>query len=268
MQPDAPAPEAPPVAVEPAPLFIQPKAADAAPRRTAPAPVAHDPEAPYGWIIDSVTKERRPKKTAGRQIKGGGQPVAAPKKRPATKARTATVASVAQGVPVVAEANHAAQVGSIIDMAWMVGASMPVAPPGKVLGVDVHRITVIAKAQAGVLKETRDETARGIGALADHVGSIGRVVEKVAAEDGPAWILLAMMALTPMVAATAALWRAPMAEVEQKAAAVAADWETFVAAQMGQAGPQQPAIDGELAMPPGAQYPGEVPLFETATVAA
>lgn len=251
-------------------LFVQPNAEDKKPRRvaTAPAPMPHDAEAPYGWITDPTAPGgRRPKKTAGRQVKGGGRPVAAPKKRPATKPRTATVAEVTQGIPTAGDADHARQVGAIIDMGWMVGASMPTAPPGRFLGIDFRRITLMTKAQTGVLKDTRDSTARGIGAIADHVGAVGRVVEKLADEDGIAWALVAMMALTPMVAATAALWRMPMDKVEERAAAVDAEWTAFVAAQMANATEAPRAIEGET-VAPGATYPGEVPLFDAGTLAA
>lgn len=255
---------------QPAPLFIQPSAADKAPRKAPGAPTVKpmpaDPEAPYGWITDPITKEVRPRKTAGRRAKGAPKPVAAPKARAAAKPRaTPPPAGITAPVTAVQDINHAEMVGDIVDAAWMIAASVPMPKPGrKLFGLKVYEYAIRAKAQASVLKQERDTLAMGVGQLADHVPAVSKAVQWLGREDGPTWMLTAAALLSPVVASSSAIWSMPIAEVETIAANVDTEFKEIVnqtknamiaAAQM-QA--QQNALAAEAAS--GGRYPGEVPF--------
>lgn len=195
-------------------LFIEPDAAANEARRAAapPRPMAADPEAPYGWMVDPVTGEKRPRKTAGRQKAGGrGKSTPPPKKRTANAPRVARAPQPAAGPPPVAGANHAQQVATLLDMAWMTAAGIPTPPLGaRVLGVDVHALSIRSKASAAILVDHRTALAQSVGTIADHVPMIGRGLDAASRDDGPVWIFPVMFALVPFAGQMAAMWRAPI----------------------------------------------------------
>lgn len=265
------APEAPDAAPVLDPLFVAPDPADSVPRRAAPPkaaakspkPMPADPEAPYGWTVDKATGERRPKKTAGRQpAAGAGRAAAAPRKRAANRPRTLAPAPESPqvgGDSPVQPAQHSAMVEDIIDGTWMIAASAPVLDKS-VLGIHLGKLAIRAKAQAAILRDTRQSTAKGIGDVADHVPVVGAAVRWLGGSEG-GWILPAMLALIPLVVASADVWKGSIESVSGLAHRTDQEWKAFVSEQQRAAQAEAAArtIDGQ-AVESGAQYPGEVPL--------
>lgn len=257
-----------PAANDAPPLFIQPTAADAAPRTGPPAPpvkppkpVTVDPEAPYGWMTDPITKEVRPRRSAGRQSKGGtAKKVAAPPaKRAANQPRIAPPAPGSDSP--IEPANHAEQVSQIIDGLWMMVAGIP-KNEMKGFGIDFGALTVRAKAQAAVLADQKPSLSQGIGMIADHVPMVASGVEWLTKDGGPGWIIPAAMVLIPFAAASAAIWRAPLAEIEALAERTDNQWAALVhhqQQQLAQAAAEESAAQAQHAQYVAA-YPGEVPL--------
>jgi len=253
--------EAPPEVIDqadaadqgPAPaLFVQPDAAAAAPRRAAapPRPMPADPEAPFGWMVDPRTGEKRPRKTAGRQKTAGrGKATPPPKKRATNAPRVARPAGPDGAPPPMAASSHTTQAGMLLDMLWMTAAGIPTPPPGaRALGVDVHAVSIRTKASAAVLAHHKPAVAQSVGTIADHVPMIGRGIEAMSREDGAAWVFPVMFALVPFVGQMAAMWKAPIDQI----AGMAAQTDATFRAMVGPA-PQAPA-----AVAPS--IPGEVPL--------
>ena len=260
------APEAPAAPEALDPLFVAPDAADNTIRRAAPPKVAKpkpmpvDPQAPYGWIDDpSAPGGRRPKKTAGRRAAGAGQPTPAPRKRAANKPRAiappAPESTQVDDGP-VKPANHAAMVEDIIDGTWMVAASLPVFDKS-ILGIHVGKLVIRAKAQAAILRDTRQSTAQGVGAIADHVPMVGGAVRWLGGSEG-GWMLPAMLALIPLVVASADVWKGSIESISALAQRTDAEWQAFVSAQKRAAQAEAAArtIEGTAV----ARFEGEEPL--------
>lgn len=162
-----------------------------------------NPEAPYGWMVDPVTGETRPKKRPG---KGKGKAVQAPRERAATKPRAAkTVPST--------NTDYRGQVMGLLDGVWTLAASIPAPDPGTlVLGRDLSNPVTRVKAQAAIMKDNGAGLVNGIGIMAQHSAPVRNFITKAGDESGPAWILPAMMALLPFVAQSTAMWRAEMSD--------------------------------------------------------
>ena len=229
-------------------LFIEPSATAHEARRAAAPPRAmpHDPEAPYGWMVDPKTGERRPRKTAGRQVKSGrGKSTPPPKKRAANAPRVARPAPDASA-PAPIGSSHAAQAGMLLDMVWMTAAGIPTPPPGaRVFGVDVHGVSIRSKASAAILAHHKPAVAQSVGTIADHVPLVARGIEAASRDDGPAWVFPVMFALVPFVGQMAAMWRAPVDQIAGLAAQTDAQFR---------------AITGSAPAPVEQRIPGEEPL--------
>jgi hypothetical protein len=225
--------------------------------------MAHDPEAPFGWMVDRRTGERRPKKTAGRQMPARKQ-VPAPRKRNANRPRIKPPTSDTDALPPapIAVADHASQVADLIDGVWMVAAAASTPKPDtRVLGVNVYGLAVRVKAQASLLGDHKPALAQTIGTMADKVPKVGRAVEWLAREDGPGWILQGMMILIPFVAQTQAMWRMPVDELAPIAAQVDRQFEQIVRSQQALMAQQLAAKQtADVSRETSAPYPGEVML--------
>lgn len=227
-------------------LFIEPSATAREARRAAAPPraIPHDPEAPFGWMVDRATGERRPRKTAGRQVKGRGKSTPPPKKRAANAPR---VAPPPPGAAPVAS-SHAAQAGMLLDMVWMTAAGIPTPPPGaRVFGVDVHGVSIRSKASAAILAHHKPAVASSVGAIADHVPLVARGIEAASRDDGPAWVFPVMFALVPFVGQMAAMWRAPLDQIAGLAAQTDAQFR--VVTGTAPAAPVEQRIPGEVPLP-------------------
>jgi len=163
--------------------------------------VTTDPEAPYGWMTDPVTKERRPKKRPGKQSKNQQ----APPTRPTNKARTAPPPA-GSGDDLK---DYSGPVSELCQGVWMILASVPTADL-KIGKISLHDASIKAKAQAAILKENGGQVVKGVGMIAEHNAGFRKGLDKLVAESGPAWVLPAMFVLMPFVGQSLALWRAPV----------------------------------------------------------
>ena len=221
--------------------IVTPTADDKKPRTEARAakqdkPVVADPEAPYGWMTDPKTGERRPKKRPGRQ-KPGGTTTEAPRDRATNRTRKTkpTVTRKSQG-------EYAKPVGDLLEATWMVLAAAPELPAKKVLGVDLATITTRLHAQASIIKDESGGLVNGITAMAAHNDTVAKAVDKLSEESGPAWILPAMFALLPFIAQTAAMWKAPVAgDVTVLAKKTESEWKTFMDSMLHKTPAEPPA---------------------------
>lgn len=184
------------------PDVLTPDAADKKTRSEQGPPA--DPEAPYGWMIDPVTKERRPKKRPGRQKNN----VSAPPTRPNNKARSEPPpAAAAEGDKL---RDYSGPVSELCQGVWMILAAVPDTKI-KIGKISLADVSIKAKAQAAVLKENGDGVIKGVNMIAQHNDGFRRGLDRLASETGPAWVLPAMFVLMPFVGQSLALWRAPVA---------------------------------------------------------
>jgi len=174
--------------------------------RTAQAPKASktpttDPGAPFGYMKDPKTGEVRPKKRPG---KGPSTTAPAPKDRPGGQARTRPATP--------SKKNYAQDVTALCESVWMLAAAVPEVKPGtKVLGRDVHDLTVKIHAQAELVNTESDSIVRGLVIMAENSAPVAKGLDKLSAENGPAWVLPAMFALLPFVAQSVTMWKSPVA---------------------------------------------------------
>jgi hypothetical protein len=168
-----------------------------------------DPGAPFGYMKDPKTGETRPKKRPG---KGPTTTAPAPKDRPGGQARTRPATS--------SKKNYAQDVTALCESVWMLAAAVPEVKRGtKVLGRDVHDLTVRVHAQAEIVNTESDSIVRGLVIMAENSAPVAKGLDKLTAENGPAWVLPAMFALLPFVAQSVTMWRSPVAgDVEALAA--------------------------------------------------
>lgn len=207
-----------------APEVVKPEAADRKTRGAAPpkSPVA-DPEAPYGWMTDPKTGEKRPKKRPGRQSKT----VPPPRERPANTTRGKAAPPKSR--------DYTGPVSELTEAMWMIMASVPVIDT-KVAGVNLKIAAVKTKAQAAILKDNAAGVVQGVTIMAQHNTAVAGGLDKLTSESGPAWILPAMFALVPFVAQSAAMWRAPVAgDVEKLAKRTEAEWDQMIHGAMADA---------------------------------
>lgn len=211
--------------------IVTPDPEDKKTRAALPAgkPPVTDPEAPYGWMTDPKTGERRPKKRPGKQSKN--QPP--PPGRKTNAARSAPKGST--GTP-KAPADYSQPVFELINGLWMLGAGVPTVE-NKVFGYDLKPLTIRVKAQAAILKDNAVPITKGVNLMAQNNDAVRRGVEKLTSDgDSPLWVLPAMFALLPFVAQSAAMWRAPVAgDVELLAKRTENEWEDFMGAAMREA---------------------------------
>lgn len=195
-------------------------------------PPVTDPEAPYGWMTDPKTGERRPKKRPGKQAKS--QP--APPNRPANKTREASPGSTST-------ADYSGQIYELVNGVWMLTASIPTLDQ-RFLGYDLRPVSVKIKAQAAIIRDNGPAVIKGLNLMAQNNETVRRGVEKMGSDNGPMWVLPAMFALLPFVAQSAAMWRAPTAgDVELLAKRTEAEWDEFVGAAMREAAAEAQAAE-------------------------
>jgi hypothetical protein len=163
--------------------------------------VTADPEAPYGWMIDPKTKERRPKKRPGKQSRSEQ----APPTRPANRARSEPPPAGSGD----SLKDYSGPVSELCQGVWMVLAAVPDVN-FKLGKIDMHEVGVKAKAQAAVLKENGDGVIKGVNMIAQHNATFRAGLDKAAADAGPLWVLPAMFVLMPFVGQSLAMWRAPV----------------------------------------------------------
>lgn len=177
-----------------------------------------DPGAPYGYMKDPVTGETRPKKRPG---KGPSTTAPAPKDRPGGQARTRTAP---------AKKNYAQDVTALCESVWMLCAAVPEVKAGtKVLGRDVHDLTVRVHAQAELVNTNSDSIVRGLVIMAENSAPVAKGLDKLSAENGPAWVLPAMFALLPFVAQSVTMWKSPVkGDVELMAAETSNKFNTLI----------------------------------------
>jgi len=199
------------------PLFVAPNADDKAPRRAeSPRPIAHDPDAPYGYMTDPRTGEVRARKTAGRQ---SARKTPAPRKRPANRPRVApkpaTPSTDLEPVAPVGPPNHREQVGEVCGGVWMVTSSIPTPnPPGRrFLGINLRNLVVRLKVQGHVIGANRDQLAQHVGTMADRIPQVARGVEWLTDENGWGWMIPTLFGLVGFVGQSQAAWQSPIAEL-------------------------------------------------------
>jgi hypothetical protein len=220
-------------------LFPEPAAKDSAPRVTKAPEVPPDPDAPFGWMVDPVTKERRPKRAPGRGATKGKAATPPPPNRAANKPRTVS------GEPIKPARTYPEKIGELADTLWMITAATPVVQ-GQFLGRDLHEVTVKVKAQGAILRDQRPALIQGLGMMAEHSAAVRSGIDWISSDGGPGWILPAVFALMPLVAQTAALWRGPIEQAAPLAQRTAAEFAQM-AQQMGMvpaAAPNPPGVSG------------------------
>jgi hypothetical protein len=227
------------------PLFIQPTKDDERPRLSVikggkPKDMPADPEAPYGWMVDPKTGERRPKRTPGRQSKQAGRKAAEPPaNRRANKPRTINATSVSKPH----ERSYAQKVAELLDSVWMVTAAVPILE-GRVMGQDMRPITVKVKAQGALIRDQRPSLIEGLATMAENSTAVASAIDFVSSDAGPGWILPACMALVPFAAQTAALWRSSVERAEPLAQRTLDEYRALVVKLT------QPAADAPAAVEP------------------
>lgn len=208
-----------------APVFIDSDTLDPD-MMPAPTPSADDlrsrtpgepasPEAPFGWMKDRKTKEVRPRKTMGRQVKGGkpAASVAPPANRAAAKPRTAPAPAA------LSEAERTKQAAGTLGAVWYLAAMMPSPPEGKkVAGRDLAALDTRIKASAALLQDHTPGLSAAAGMAAKHSTPVARVLDSLSSTDGPAWVIPVLMAVVPFAGAMAALWKAPIEQINHLAA--------------------------------------------------
>lgn len=219
----------------PSPGDRQPRTAASDQPRTPRAgdkPPTVDPEAPYGWMTDPKTGERRPKKRPGKQAKTEPPP----RDRPNNRARKA--------LPPPAAKNYAQPVGELAEALWMIMAAAPVVDQ-KIGKINLAEVGVKVKAQAAILKDNATSVVNGLTIMAEHSKPVARGLDKLTAESGPAWVLPAMFALLPFVGQSAAMWKAPvMGDVTRLAERTEAEWTEFIQGANAQTAGQATNGDG------------------------
>jgi hypothetical protein len=264
---DAPADVSRETSTPPPAVFVQPSTADNAARRVDPRAMPHDPDAPFGWMVDRRTGERRPKKTAGRQMPARKQ-IPAPRKREANRPRVKPAAHDELSAPIapVAAADHASQVADLIDAVWMVAAAATTPKPAaRIWGVNVYALAVRAKAQAALFAEHKPALAQTIGTIADKVPKVGAAVDWLAKEDGPGWILQGMLILIPFVGQSQAMWTQPVDQLAPIAANMDRQFAQIVQSQTAIMAQQLAAKQSaDVSRETSTRYPGEVmlPMFQ------
>jgi len=225
------------------PLFISPTAADNAPRIAKGQPTMPvDPEAPYGWMTDPKTGERRPKKSPGRQTaKSATKAATPPANRRANKPRT-----VSGTVEKASERTYRQKVSELTDTVWMVTAAVPIAD-AKILGRDIRPVAVRAKAQGALIREQKPALIEGVAAMAEHSSVVARGLDWLSSDGGPGWLIPACMALIPFAVQSAALWRGPIEQAEPLAARSAAEFAELAHAMMAAGNVDQPAAPDQPA---------------------
>lgn len=225
-------------------LFVEPTAADQKARTAAPEvpAIPADPKAPFGYMVDPVTGETRPKKAPGR---GSGKPkdaAAPPAKRSANRPRTAPVIGQAGPVAVKVDTRTTGQkVAELADGLWMLTASAP-AGKGKMFGIDLEALAVKAKAQGWLIQQHKPGLVQGVSLMAQQSDWIKRGVDALTTGN-VGTVLPAMFAVLPFVMASSALWKGN-ADAARPLAAESDAQFAKLAAQM-QAQPQdQAAADG------------------------
>lgn len=178
-----------------------------------------DPAAPFGYMKDPKTGEVRPKKRPG---KGPATTAPAPKDRPGGQARTRPTPPKSK--------NYAQDVTALCESVWMLCAAVPEVKVGtKVLGRDVHDLTVRVHAQAELVNTNSDSIVRGLVIMAENSAPVAKGLDKLSAENGPAWVLPAMFALLPFVAQSVTMWKSPVkGDVEVMAAETSAKFNTLI----------------------------------------
>lgn len=167
----------------------------------APKTPVTDPGAPFGYMRDPKTGETRPKKRPGKSAATTTAPT--PKDRPGGQARTRPAGT--------GKKNYAQDVTGLCESVWMLCAAVPAMNTGtKILGRDAHDLTVRIHAQAEIVNAQSESIIRGVTIMAEHSAPVAKGLDRLSAESGPAWILPAMFALIPVVAQSAAMWRAPV----------------------------------------------------------
>jgi hypothetical protein len=220
-----------------APTIVQPNAADRQPRTDNGQAVITDPEAPYGWMTDPRTGQKRPKKRPGRQSRN----VEAPRDRPANRARTA-----APKAPKKSEEEYVKPVSDVTEGVWMILAATPkLEPKTAVLGINLADVTVKLRATASIVKDEAPGIVAGVSKMAAHSTAVAKAVDKLSEENGPAWILPAMFALLPFVAQTVNIWKSPATSSQPLADKTTHEWEDFLNEMMN----RQP-VEGQTVEPP------------------
>lgn len=162
-----------------------------------------NPEAPYGWMKDPKTGESRPRKRPGRQARSDTAP---PPGRPSNASRERQAPPSAKK-----SVDYRKPLMDTVEGFWMILAAIPSSDkPTKVAGIDVHALTIRAKAQAAVLEDNAGQLVNAANMVAQHNDAFARGVEKWTSSTGPAWIMPAMMTVLPFVVASAQVWRVPV----------------------------------------------------------
>jgi roadblock/LC7 domain-containing protein len=181
-----------------------PELADSKPRAiTAAKEPVTNPEAPYGWMKDPKTGETRPRKRPGRQAKADAPP---------PPGRASNASRERQAPPSGKKSvDYRKPLMDTVEGFWMILAAIPSSDkPVKVAGIDVHSLTIRAKAQAAVLEENAAQLVNAANMVAQHNDSFAKGVEKWTSSTGSAWIMPAMMAVLPFAVASAQVWRVPV----------------------------------------------------------
>lgn len=205
----------------------------AAPPRKPPEP-APDPEnAPYGWTW--TEDEWRPKKRAGRP-------------RSQDKARVTETPPASPSPPPMGAAPAAPRskpdfrqaLGDTVEAAWFALAAVPI--PDQAFGFKLTGLRTNLRVQAALLAQNADGLVAGVNAIGQHNKFVARGLARLQSGEAGLWVLPAVMALAPFVAATGQLWSGQLAEasLEELATATEQSAQAYLE-QMAKAATGQPA---------------------------
>lgn len=182
--------------VPPAPKLTGPKAP--APRRKPPEPAPDAVKAPHGWVYEQGKwRARRPAGRPAGKGKGPGRVSPAPAPAPGSQAAKTSAAALGRAA------------AELTESVGMLGAAVPLPP---------STLRVRARLQASILVEHAGAIGQAAAKAAPHVPWVERVLSKLAAGSGGAWVLPVVLALGPVVIASVEVWRAPVDDTMAKAA--------------------------------------------------
>ena len=196
---------------------------DAGPAEVTPPPrrpSVVDPEAPHGRAEDGTPMAPYGLKADGtprQKPAGPGRP-----KDSDSRPRTAKALPAGEQKSGPKTGDYSGQIGDFLDGLWMLGSAFPLSWAPK--------LEARVNAQAAILKENKPQLANGWTTAAQNHEGIAELTQKLTTGSA-SWILPVMFAVTPFVAQSAFMWRAPVpGDVQGLADHNKSEWQAFVKA--------------------------------------
>lgn len=185
-------------------------------------PAVIDPDAPHGRAEDGtpyapfgIGQNGKPRQKPA----GPGRKPKDPDSRPRV-AKALPSGETPKAAPKTGD--YSGQIGDFLDGLWMLGSAFPLSW--------VPAIEARVNAQAYILKQNKPQLVKGWATAAANHEGVAAVTEKLTTGSA-SWVLPVMFAVTPFVAQSALMWRAPVAgDVQVVADYNKAQWEEFVKA--------------------------------------